>query len=112
MKAAYLPSLPEGLCPVEMARCSRACPCLKLLKTRGIFLFTQLLVLLCRVHGQMETCFFFFPFPFLGPHTWHMEVPRLGDELELQLPAYAIVTEMQIRAASVAYTAAGANTDP
>ena len=26
---------------------------------------------------------------FLGPHLWHMEVPRLGFQLELQLPAYA-----------------------
>ena len=25
-------------------------------------------------------------FVFLGPHLWHMEVPRLGVELELQLP--------------------------
>ena len=25
---------------------------------------------------------------FLGPHPWHMEVPRLGVESELQLPAY------------------------
>ena len=34
---------------------------------------------------------------FLGPHLWHMEVPRLGVELELQLPAYAtaIATETQ-----------------
>ena len=28
-------------------------------------------------------------FCFLGPHTWHMEVPRLGVQSELQLPAYA-----------------------
>ena len=27
--------------------------------------------------------FFFFPFVFLGLHQWHMEVPRLGGELEL-----------------------------
>ena len=28
--------------------------------------------------------FFFVVFlPFLGPHLWHMEVPRLGVELEL-----------------------------
>ena len=33
-------------------------------------------------------CLFFF----LGPHTWHMEVPRLGVESELQLSAYAIAT--------------------
>ena len=27
---------------------------------------------------------------FLGPHLWHMEVPRIGVKLELQLPAYTI----------------------
>ena len=27
-------------------------------------------------------------FCFLGPHLWHMEIPRLGVDLELQLPAY------------------------
>ena len=30
----------------------------------------------------------FFFFVFLGPHPWHMEVPRLGVESELQLLAY------------------------
>ena len=30
---------------------------------------------------------------FLGPPLWHMEVPRLGGELELQLLAYATATE-------------------
>ena len=29
---------------------------------------------------------------FLGMHLWHMEVLRLGVELELQLPAYATAT--------------------
>ena len=29
---------------------------------------------------------------FSEPHPWHMEFPRLGVELELQLPAYATVT--------------------
>ena len=28
-------------------------------------------------------------FVFLGPHPWYMEVPKLGVESELQLPAYA-----------------------
>ena len=36
------------------------------------------------------------PFPFfvsfLGLHLWHMEVPRLGVTLELQLPAYTTAT--------------------
>ena len=31
---------------------------------------------------------------FLGPHLQHMEVPRLGVTLELQLSAYAIATAM------------------
>ena len=29
---------------------------------------------------------------FLGPHLKHMEVPRLGVKLELQLPAYTTAT--------------------
>ena len=32
---------------------------------------------------------------FLGPHPWHMEVPRIGVELELQLPVYATATAMR-----------------
>ena len=39
--------------------------------------------------------FFFFFFVFLGPHLWHMEVPRLGVKSELQLLTYAIATAMQ-----------------
>ena len=31
---------------------------------------------------------------FLWQHPWHMEVPRLGVELELLLPAYATATVM------------------
>ena len=38
------------------------------------------------------TEFFFF---FLGLHLQHMEVPRLGVKLELQLPAYTTATAMQ-----------------
>ena len=32
---------------------------------------------------------------FLGPHLWHMEIPRLRVELELQLPAYTTDTAMR-----------------
>ena len=32
---------------------------------------------------------------FLGPHLQHMQVPRLGVESELQLPAYATATRDQ-----------------
>ena len=34
--------------------------------------------------------FCFVLFCFLGPHLWHMEVPRLGVKLELQQPATAM----------------------
>ena len=36
----------------------------------------------------------FFFLVFLGPHPWHMEVPRLGFESKLQLPATATATAM------------------
>ena len=36
--------------------------------------------------------FKFFYFCFLGLYPWHMEVPRLGVQLELQLPAYTTGT--------------------
>ena len=42
---------------------------------------------------QIYFIFFFFSF-FLGLHLWHMEVPSLEVELELQLPAYATATAM------------------
>ena len=31
-------------------------------------------------------------FLFLGPYLWYIEVPGLGDESELQLPAYTTAT--------------------
>ena len=37
----------------------------------------------------------FFFFTFLGPHPQHVEVPRLGLELELQLPACTTATALQ-----------------
>ena len=39
--------------------------------------------------------FFLFFFCFLGPHLRHIEVPRLGAELEVRLLAYATATAMQ-----------------
>ena len=35
---------------------------------------------------------FIYLFIFLGPYPWHMEVHRLGDKPELQLPAFATAT--------------------
>ena len=39
--------------------------------------------------------FLFVCFCFLGPYLQHVEIPRLGVKLELQLPAYATATAMQ-----------------
>ena len=43
----------------------------------------------CSMEVQGLHSFFFFFFFFLGPYPWHMEVPRLGVKLELQLSATA-----------------------
>ena len=40
-------------------------------------------------------CFFYFFLLFLGLRLWHMEVPRRGVELEVQLPAYTTATATQ-----------------
>ena len=53
---------------------------------------------------------FFLFFSFLGPHPWHMEVPRLGGKSELQLPAYTTALPYQIWAASANNAAACGNT--
>ena len=46
----------------------------------------------------------FFFLLFLQLHQWHMEVPRVGVELELHLLAYITAIATWIRAASVACT--------
>ena len=50
-----------------------------------------------RSPGNLNYLFFLFWgffgfFAFLGPHPRHMEFPRLGVELQLQLPAYTTAT--------------------
>ena len=47
----------------------------------------------CRVTTSAMS--FFFLMSFLGLHPWHMDVPRLGDESELQVPAYTTATATQ-----------------
>ena len=43
---------------------------------------------LCHVADLLfKFCFGFWLFLLWGPHPWHMEVPRLRVQLELQLPA-------------------------
>ena len=47
--------------------------------------------------GQdIDVCMYvFLSFIFLGPHPWHREVPRLGVESVLRLPAYTTTTATQ-----------------
>ena len=44
--------------------------------------------------GRWLFLFYFILFLFLGSHLWHLEVPKLGVQLELQLPAYTTATEV------------------
>ena len=49
----------------------------------------------CKQRRCLLVCLFAFVlffFVFLGPHLWHLEVPRLGVESELQLPACTTAT--------------------
>ena len=60
------------------------------LKWSGAFSFSFLTCFQC-----LSFFLFFFLFVFLGPHLWYMEVPRLGVQLELQLPVYTTTTATQ-----------------
>ena len=45
--------------------------------------------------GIKSICFSFFFFSFFRPYLQHVEAPRQGVKLELQLPAYITATAMQ-----------------
>ena len=46
------------------------------------------------IADQHSSIFVLFSFVILGQQARHMDVPRLGVESELQLPAYTTVTAM------------------
>ena len=52
-----------------------------------------LIIVVKKLPTKGDSCTFLL-FLFLGPHLRHMEVPRLGVESELQLPAYITATAM------------------
>ena len=56
-----------------------------------------------------ESFFFFLSFVFLGPHSRHMEVPRLGSNQSCSCRPTPQPQQCRIRAASVTYTAAQGN---
>ena len=47
-------------------------------------------VAICKMLQARRLLMTFFSFFLFGLHPWHMEVPRLGVESELQLPASAM----------------------
>ena len=53
---------------------------------------SHLTLLFCVLASSSSSSSFFFFFCFLEPHSRDMEVPRLGVEWELQLPAYTTAT--------------------
>ena len=54
-----------------------------------------MLIILVNFWGRIDwQCFVIVVVCFLGLHVWHMEVPRLGVELGLQLLAYGTATAM------------------
>ena len=71
------------------------------MKNESTLLLNQHLLFLVGQKELRQTIFFFFFFVFLGPYLRHMEVSRLGVELELQQPAYTTAT--------ATYTAAHSN---
>ena len=90
------------LCDCGCSRCVWAAPwpslnC-KIFFKNSIFCLTctDFLSVACIKDPDRYKFFFIFTFfVFLGPHQWHMEVSRLGVELELQLPAYTTATATQ-----------------
>ena len=66
---------------------------------------------LSTVYNQNIYFYFYFvlSFIFLGLHLQHMEVPRLGVELELQLLAYTTPTAMPDPSHVCDYTTAHGN---
>ena len=70
---------------------------------------SQILNPLCHSGNSKLLFLFFIIFLFLGPHAWHMEVPKLGVQSELELPATATATATRVRASSVTYTIVHSN---
>jgi len=55
--------------------------------------FSRVIHVVAHIHQFCQLLYFIlFYFGFLGPYLQHMEVPRLGVKLELQLPAYTTAT--------------------
>ena len=67
------------------------CTCLMLF----LFLGPFLIACLSSPFLNFDLFIYLFIICFLGLHAQHMEVPRLGAQLELQLPAYTTAIAMR-----------------
>ena len=81
-----LPSL------VSMASEEKSCHLICLPPIGEVFFFSGSFQYFSFFFLSFSLLLFIYLFCFLGPHPWHMKVPRLGAELELQLLVYTIAT--------------------
>ena len=123
MYTACLPStqfLPDvGLCECAAVQASAFCAEVNNLamiltadcfqRANGVVKIHRLLLMLLKNQLRALKRIFFFVFClfFLGLHPWHVEVPSLEVELELQLLAYVRATETRVMFAI--YTTAHSN---
>ena len=59
--------------------------------------------------AKIVHCFFFF---FLGPYSWHMDIPRLGVKWSYSCLSTPQPQQHRIRAVSLTYSTAHSNPDP
>ena len=68
------------------------------------------------MHTLGQFLFFFFFLVFLALYLWHVEVPRLEIESELQLPAYTTATAIpdlsHVTAASLYHSHSNTRSEP
>ena len=84
---------PDLSCICELLHGSQQCQILNpLSKARIEPASSWIPVRFVTTEPQWELLLFYFLFCFLGPHPWHMEVPRLEVKSELQLLAYTTAT--------------------
>ena len=76
-----------------------------------MYVMSKISMTMIREHFRIRGFQFHFYIYFLGPHPWHMEVPRLGVKLELQLPSYTRATAIPHPSLPVAYATAPGNVE-
>ena len=88
------PHISHVRCQSSVVRAGKTAKCLPFgfsfpncLQTICLLSTFSMLLILVKLQFSFFLFFFFF-FWFLGPHSWHTEVPRLGVHSGVRLPAY------------------------